>query len=108
MVTLHAVDMDIDLDATRLKEYPDVDGKSVMVEISRQYNDTLRQFHVVQTVDALKAGKQYLLYLKYVGRLNDYLQGFYRSSYTVNNQTRFVRLFVIMVPCLLRCLLTLA
>lgn len=93
-ITLHAVDMDIDEEATSIKDYPWLDGRSKNLRVSRQYNDTVRQFHVIQTVETLKAGKQYLLQLKYVGRLNDYLQGFYRSSYTVNNQTRFVDLII--------------
>ncbi|XP_031788192.1 aminopeptidase Ey isoform X1 [Nasonia vitripennis] len=89
-ITLHAVDMDIDEEATSLKDYPWIEGRSKNLRVSRQYNDTARQFHVIQTVETLKAGKQYLLQLKYVGRLNDYLQGFYRSSYTVDNQTRWI------------------
>jgi aminopeptidase N len=89
-VTLHAVDMDIDQSFTSLWEYPVVLNSSKIIKIIQQYNDTLRQFHVIRLAKSLKAGKQYILNIKYVGRLNDYLQGFYRSSYVVNNETRFV------------------
>lgn len=89
-VTLHAVDMKIDEKYTSVSEYPVVSNTTRKIKITQQLNDTLRQFHVIKLAKTLKAGKQYLVYLKYVGRLNDYLQGFYRSSYTVNNETRWI------------------
>lgn len=89
-VTLHAVDMVIDEESTNIKVYPLADGQGTAIKVSRQYNDSERQFHVIEAAETLKAGKQYLVYLKYVGNLNDYLQGFYRSSYVVNQQKRFV------------------
>ncbi|XP_014203834.1 aminopeptidase N [Copidosoma floridanum] len=90
-VTLHAVDMMIDESFTSVKPYPVVaDGKRASIRVSRQYNDSARQFHVIQTEETLVAGKSYLVHLRYVGHLNDYLQGFYRSSYTVNNERRWI------------------
>ncbi|XP_014220654.1 aminopeptidase N [Trichogramma pretiosum] len=90
-VTLHAVDMRIDESFTSIKEYPLVEGDTnKQIKVSRQLNDSARQFHVIEARQQLKAGKQYLLHLKYVGNLNDYLQGFYRSSYVENNQTRWI------------------
>ncbi|OAD60670.1 Aminopeptidase 2 [Eufriesea mexicana] len=86
-VTLHAMDMDIDESFTNIKEYNGVQTEKV-VKIVDQKNDTERQFYVIRTSDTLKKGKQYVVHLKFVGHLNDYLQGFYRSSYTVGNQTR--------------------
>ncbi|XP_058791213.1 aminopeptidase N [Phymastichus coffea] len=90
-IMLHAVDMTIDEDSTIIREYPGPsEGKAKVVRVQRQSNDTTRQFHVINTSDTLKAGQQYLLYIKFVGKLNDYLQGFYRSSYVANNQTRWI------------------
>ncbi|XP_017767304.1 PREDICTED: aminopeptidase N isoform X1 [Eufriesea mexicana] len=88
-VTLHAMDMDIDESFTNIKEYNGVQTEKV-VKIVDQKNDTERQFYVIRTSDTLKKGKQYVVHLKFVGHLNDYLQGFYRSSYTVGNQTRWI------------------
>lgn len=87
-ITLHAVDMMIDLDFTNIKEYSATSNDSETIRITGQKNDTERQFHVIRTSDTLKKGKQYVLHLKFVGYLKDYLQGFYRSSYTIDGQTR--------------------
>ncbi|XP_015519764.2 aminopeptidase N [Neodiprion lecontei] len=94
-ITLHAVDMKIDEAATTVQMHPPDNNGTIRnrmedVGIDKQTNDTLRQFHVIHTAGMLKAGKQYTVYIKYVGYLNDYLQGFYRSSYTVGNQTRWI------------------
>lgn len=87
-VTLHAVDMKIDEGFTNVREYSASSNKTKVIGIVEQRNDTDRQFHVIGTSDTLKAGRQYVVHLKFIGYLNDYLQGFYRSSYTVGNQTR--------------------
>lgn len=87
-ITLHAVDMKIDEHATTVMEINTDNSLTKSVMILDQMNDTARQFHVVQTDELLRAEKQYIVYLKFVGYLNDNLQGFYRSSYTVGNETR--------------------
>ena len=87
-VTLHAVDMNIDENFTTVREYSIKSNKTKLIGIAEQKNDTDRQFHVIRTSNTLKKGKQYVVHLKFIGHLNDYLQGFYRSSYTVGNQTR--------------------
>ncbi|XP_015184599.1 PREDICTED: aminopeptidase N isoform X1 [Polistes dominula] len=89
-VTLHATDMKIDESLTSIREFSMSGNKTKPITIVEQKNDTERQFHVIKTSDTLKEGKQYLVHLKFVGHLNDYLQGFYRSSYTVGNQTRWI------------------
>ena len=90
-VTLHAADLTIDKASTTIKEYDDSknDGTKPL-RIDSQLNDTAKQLFIIKTSDTLVAGKQYNLYLNFVGKLNDYLQGFYRSSYKVDNKTRFV------------------
>ncbi|XP_076764198.1 suppressor of ER stress-induced death [Xylocopa sonorina] len=90
-VTLHAMDMNIDESFTNIKEYlPGSNVTEMAIGIVEQKNDTERQFYVIRTRDTLKKGKQYVVHLKYIGQLNDYLQGFYRSSYTVGSQTRWI------------------
>lgn len=89
-VTLHATDMKIDEGFTNIREYFANSNKTnnKIIRIVEQRNDTDRQFHVIKTSDTLSKGKQYVVHLKFIGYLNDYLQGFYRSSYMVDNQTR--------------------
>ena len=87
-ISLHAVDMKIDEGETNVSEYIFTTNRSRNIKIIDQFNDTARQFHVIRLGEPLKAGKQYLLAMKFQGYLNDYLQGFYRSSYTVGNETR--------------------
>ncbi|XP_031848716.1 suppressor of ER stress-induced death [Nomia melanderi] len=89
-VTLHAVSMDIDESFTNIREHLLTSNSTKAIRIVEQRNDTERQFHVIKTSDTLKAGKQYLVHFKFVGYLNDYLQGFYRSSYTVDGQKRWI------------------
>ncbi|KAH0561198.1 hypothetical protein KQX54_014386 [Cotesia glomerata] len=92
-ITLHATDMQIHYQSTTLKEYnfnPNTKSKKTgkWIKIFDQTNDTARQFHIIHSSETLKAGMQYVIKLKFVGHLNDYLQGFYRSSYTGGNKTR--------------------
>ncbi|XP_011643084.1 aminopeptidase N isoform X2 [Pogonomyrmex barbatus] len=89
-VTLHAADMKIDESFTNIREYSGKSNKTKVIGIAEQRNDTDRQFHVIRTSNTLRKGKQYVVHLKFIGHLNDYLQGFYRSSYTVGNQTRWI------------------
>ncbi|XP_048262950.1 aminopeptidase N isoform X2 [Bombus terrestris] len=89
-VTLHAVDMHINESFTNIKEYSEIEKVEKIIRIVEQRNDTERQFYVIRTSDTLKSGKQYVVHLKFVGYLNDHLQGFYRSSYTVGSQTRWI------------------
>ena len=88
-VTLHAVDMVIDESFTTIREHSGANNTKA-IGIVGQKNDTERQFHVIKTSDTLKRGMQYVVHLKFVGHLNDYMQGFYRSSYTVESQTRWI------------------
>ncbi|XP_043289825.1 aminopeptidase N [Venturia canescens] len=89
-ISLHAVDMKINEKMTSVMEYSNDVSNNRIVKIVNQVNDTAREFHILHLAETLKAGKQYLVHLKYIGYLNDYLEGFYRSSYTVGNQTRWI------------------
>jgi aminopeptidase N len=63
-------------------------AKGNKIAVDRLSNDTARQFFIIHLGQPLSEGKQYRVSMSYLGNLNDVLQGFYRSSYTVNNQTR--------------------
>jgi len=62
------------------------EGKKMSID--RLSNDTARQFFIIHLGQPLLEGQQYRIAMSYLGNLNDVLQGFYKSSYTVNNQTR--------------------
>ena len=50
--------------------------------------DDVRQFFILHLTSRVTVGKQYVFRMKYRGALADDMVGFYRSSYTFNNQTR--------------------
>lgn len=93
-ITLHFNDIKIHEDTVAVAEHVStVDGSSregEKLSIDRLSNDTARQFFIIHLRQPLSEGKQYRVSMSYVGNLNDVLQGFYRSSYTVNNQTRWI------------------
>uniref|UniRef100_A0A182PTT0 Aminopeptidase N n=1 Tax=Anopheles epiroticus TaxID=199890 RepID=A0A182PTT0_9DIPT len=64
--------------------------KEEVMEIDRNLTVASKQFYVLMLRTPLRQGDQYLVRLRYDGVLNDYLQGFYRSSYTANNETRWI------------------
>ncbi|KFB52686.1 AGAP013001-PA-like protein [Anopheles sinensis] len=59
------------------------------IEIDRNLTIDSKQFYVLMLKTPLRKGDQYVVRLRYEGVLNNYLQGFYRSSYTANNETRW-------------------
>uniref|UniRef100_A0A182T1W9 Aminopeptidase N n=1 Tax=Anopheles maculatus TaxID=74869 RepID=A0A182T1W9_9DIPT len=61
-----------------------------MVEMDHFDTVASKQFFVLVLKRTLRQGDQYTVRITYEGVLNDYLQGFYRSSYTANNETRWI------------------
>ncbi|GAB0097812.1 Aminopeptidase [Sergentomyia squamirostris] len=49
-----------------------------------------QQFLIIDTKEVLQKGKIYRVLLKFQGILNEYMQGFYRSSYQVDNTTHWL------------------
>nr|CAD7394984.1 unnamed protein product [Timema cristinae] len=86
-VTLHVNDIKVLQDTVEVVEKGETNGS---VAVERVSNDSARQFLVLHLAGVLAAGRQYTVRMRYIGNLNDALQGFYRSSYIVNNQTRWV------------------
>ncbi|XP_052869863.1 aminopeptidase N [Anopheles cruzii] len=60
------------------------------VEIDHNVTVASKQFYVLVLKEDLEQGAQYVVRIRYEGILNDYLQGFYRSSYTANNETKWI------------------
>ncbi|KAK7793608.1 hypothetical protein R5R35_013591 [Gryllus longicercus] len=83
-VTLHAHDLAVDSSSVRV-----VAGDEAL-PVTRVSNDTARQFLVLSLGATAAAGRRLTVSMRYVGRLNDVLQGFYRSSYTIANETRWI------------------
>lgn len=55
--------------------------------IAKQYFENTKQFYVMEFKTKLQKGEIYEINIKYVGVLDAYLQGFYRSSYIEGNKT---------------------
>lgn len=61
---------------------------SVYVHIQETQKDLSRQFFIIKFKDIQPADYQYKIHIKYTGRLQDNMEGFYKSSYTIANKTR--------------------
>lgn len=85
-VTLHA--MDLVISQTEILSLNDT-GPNKTVQIVEYSKDAEKQFHIVHLKHNLTMGHLYQIDMRFVGKLNDDLHGFYRSSYKVNNTTRY-------------------
>lgn len=85
-ITLHVNDLIIDQDSVKVK---DAQTERNLV-IEKLGNDTDRQFFIILLKEEVVKDRQYKVQIKFIGNLNDALQGFYRSSYAVGNETRQV------------------
>lgn len=85
-VTLHATELVIlETEISALNE----SGPNKTIKIVGYSNDTEKQFHIVHLKNNLTMGQLYQINMSFVGKLNDNLHGFYRSSYKDNNTTRY-------------------
>lgn len=90
-ITLHATAMKIRKTDVVVQLFdPHSDGDGETIKTKKHYFVEQQQFFVIQMEDVLKKNNNYTVEIKYIGELNDYLQGFYRSSYVLGNETRFV------------------
>ncbi|XP_012288916.1 aminopeptidase N [Orussus abietinus] len=79
IITLHQLDLEFDEDSTKVLR----DGKED-AKVKKHSYDPKRQFLNLELEKSLEPG-EYTLELKYTGKLNDELNGFYRSSYVNEN-----------------------
>lgn len=93
-ITLHV--HDIKVTETNLSKINDLENDGFIEEsqmvIERTSTDEEKQFFIIHSAESLEVGMQYKVGIKYIGNLNDVLQGFYRSSYVVNNTKRLVNI----------------
>lgn len=89
-ITMHAEELNIsrhDASVRRVLPNGELDGDSL--RIHKQYLVGAKQFFVIELYDKLLKGVEYVVHLRFGGIIEDYLQGFYRSSYEVQNETRW-------------------
>uniref|UniRef100_A0A034V8K5 Aminopeptidase N n=2 Tax=Bactrocera dorsalis TaxID=27457 RepID=A0A034V8K5_BACDO len=67
---------------------PEIDG--VELRIRKQYMLESKQFFIIELYDKLIKGGVYEISIRFSGLIQDYLQGFYRSSYQVGNEKRWL------------------
>lgn len=89
-ITLHAeTSIKIKNEDVSVKLVDKVKGTESSDEvISKQYFESVKQFYVMEFKKKLQKGEAYEIHIKYVGVLDAYLQGFYRSSYVEGNTTK--------------------
>uniref|UniRef100_A0A1B6CLC6 Aminopeptidase n=1 Tax=Clastoptera arizonana TaxID=38151 RepID=A0A1B6CLC6_9HEMI len=78
-ITMHMYDIEV--------LSTEIDGG---VSVVSTHNDVAGQFFIIKTSNVLEAGKQYTVDIKYIGKLNDQLLGFYRSSYNDGTTKRWI------------------
>lgn len=59
---------------------------NIFVPILETQQDFSKQFFVIKFKDVQPAGYQYNIHMKYTGRFQNNMEGFYKSSY--NDSTR--------------------
>ena len=89
-ITLHSYLLQILWDSTNIQKLDNDDDPTENVSISKQYFIEDKQFLVLETNKILEENTFYLLKLKYTGSIKDNLQGFYKSSYNVGSETRWM------------------
>lgn len=105
-VTMHAIDLEIsknDVAIQALETKSDKKRSKIVKEdrgvnaagaaelrIRKQYLLEAKQFFIIELYDKLLKNTKYVIKIKFSGLIQDYLQGFYRSSYKVRNETRYI------------------
>lgn len=80
-ISFHINDITIHENFLKITEVKNKNGKSVDMTIKEFQYETEKQRLTVTVEDLLLSGNQYEIFIKYTGRLNDLLQGFYRINY---------------------------
>jgi hypothetical protein len=86
-ITLHAESLKILDKNVEVRLHQNTINNTVIGK-KKQYFVESKQFYVVEVDQKLKKGTVYELVIRFTGILNDYLQGFYRSSYSDGKNVR--------------------
>ncbi|KAK4880997.1 hypothetical protein RN001_004316 [Aquatica leii] len=84
-ITLHADELVINEASIILH-----DKENKTIPVLKVGNDSDRQFLVIYLTKELDPETQYNLHIEFTGILNDVMQGFYRSSYLVEQKVRWI------------------
>lgn len=76
-------DIEINEESIKVKKSSDK-----VIKITNKEYDSKSERYTLTTEDILLNREQYELEMKFTGHLNDYMQGFYRSSYESNHEIR--------------------
>lgn len=87
-ITLHSIALKISEVSVWKLENSSISVNRLPIEISKQYVVESDQFYVIEFPNELEPNITYEINIKYKGILSDTLQGFYRSSYETENETR--------------------
>lgn len=91
-ITMHAEELNItrnDVAVYRaLSNGNKDDWEPDSLRIHKQYLVAAKQFFIIELYDKLQRGSEYVVHIHFTGIIQDFLQGFYRSSYQVHNDTR--------------------
>lgn len=89
-VTLHSFSLQIVWSFSHIQKLDSNEKPTENVSITNQYFVEDKQFLVLETNKVLEANSFYLVKLRFVGAIKDNLQGFYKSSYNVGSNTRWI------------------
>lgn len=87
-ITLHSTMLKIYRNLTTIEKITENENQSV--KIKNQFFVEPKQFLVIETEEELEKEQNYFLKISYHGQIRDNLQGFYKSSYKVNNETKWL------------------
>lgn len=88
-ITLHSIDLTINEVNLYFLNSSTNNATKETIQITNKRHDIPNQFYILETEATLSKGF-YQLHFKYDGALNDDLQGFYRSSYMVGKEKRWL------------------
>jgi aminopeptidase N len=89
-VTLHSTSLIINWSFSHIQKLDDDDKAAENISITSQYFVDEKQFLVIETGKDLEANTSYVVRLQFVGSIKDNLQGFYKSSYNVGKETKWI------------------
>lgn len=89
-VTLHALTLKMNWNYSHIQKLDANDQPVENISIASQYFVEEKQFLVLETSKELEANSIYVVRLKFTGSIKDNLQGFYKSSYNVGTETRWI------------------
>lgn len=91
-ITLHSLELDITDSDITIYKLEDGEKNNQVPKTSLTFIKE-KEFLVIAMEEKLKENEKYLLIIKFAGKLDDNMRGFYKSSYRVGSETRLVSHF---------------